>query len=108
MSNYNNNDTATLLKQALKELKKSKDSVTRLEKERHEPIAVIGMGCRLPGSANSPEKLWELLQNGVDAITDMVDQRWNNDEIYDPNPEAVGKLYTRGNGLVDDVDLFDA
>lgn len=108
MSNNNNNDTATLLKQALKELKKSRDSVARLEKERHEPIAVIGMGCRLPGSANSPEKLWELLQNGVDAITDMVDQRWNNDEVYDPNPEAVGKLYTRGNGLVDDVDLFDA
>jgi acyl transferase domain-containing protein/acyl carrier protein len=108
MSNNNNNDTASLLKQALKELKKTKDSVQRLEKEKHEPIAVIGMGCRLPGSANSPEKLWSLLENGVDAITDMVDQRWNNDEVYDPNPEAVGKLYTRGNGLVDDVDLFDA
>lgn len=108
MSNNNNNDTATLLKQALKELKKSKDSVQRLEREKHEPIAVIGMGCRLPGSVNSPAKLWTLLENGVDAITDMVDQRWNNDEVYDPNPEAIGKLYTRGNGLVDDVDLFDA
>ena len=57
MSNNNNTDTAKLLKQALKELKKSKDSVQRLEKEKHEPIAVIGLGCRLPGGANSPERL---------------------------------------------------
>lgn len=104
----NNNDTASLLKQALKELKKSKDSVQRLEKEKHEPIAVIGMGCRLPGGVTSPDKLWSLLENGVDAITDMVDQRWSSDQVYDPNPEAVGKLYTKANGLVDDVDLFDA
>ena len=107
MSN-NNNDTASLLKQALKELKKSKESVQRLEKEKYEPIAVIGMGCRLPGGVNSPEKLWQLLENGVDAITDMVDQRWSSDQVYDPNPEAVGKLYTKANGLVEDVDLFDA
>ncbi|RLU00286.1 type I polyketide synthase [Ketobacter sp.] len=108
MSNNNNTDTAKLLKQALKELKKSKDSVQRLEKERHEPIAVIGLGCRLPGGANSPERLWELLQNGEDAIVDMVDQRWVGDDFYDPDPEAVGKLYTKANGLVDDVDQFDA
>ena len=108
MSNNNNTDTAKLLKQALKELKKSKDSVQRLEKEKHEPIAVVGMGCRLPGGANSPEKLWEMLKNGEDAIEDMVDQRWIGDDFFDPDPEAVGKLYTKANGLVDDVDQFDA
>ncbi|MGB1060040.1 MAG: type I polyketide synthase, partial [Ketobacter sp.] len=108
MSNNNNTDTAKLLKQALKELKKSKDSVQRLEKEKHEPIAVIGLGCRLPGGANSPERLWELLENGEDAIVDMVDQRWVGDDFYDPDPEAIGKLYTKANGLVDDVDQFDA
>lgn len=107
MSN-NNTDTAKLLKQALKELKKSKDSVQRLEKEKYEPIAVIGLGCRLPGGANSPDKLWELLKNGEDVIEDMVDQRWVGDDFFDPDPEAVGKLYTKANGLVDDVDQFDA
>lgn len=108
MSDRNSTDTAKLLKQALKELKKSRESVSRLQKERHEPIAVIGLGCRFPGSANSPQQLWELLQNGEDAIVDMVDQRWMADDYYDPDPEAVGKLYTKANGLVDDVDQFDA
>ncbi|CBL44578.1 Erythronolide synthase, modules 3 and 4 [gamma proteobacterium HdN1] len=107
MSN-NNNDTALLLKQALKELKKSKESIKRLEKEKIEPIAVIGMGCRFPGGVSNPDELWKLLENGADAITDMVDQRWSSDQVYDPNPEAVGKLYTKANGLVEDVDLFDA
>ncbi|MCP5018763.1 MAG: SDR family NAD(P)-dependent oxidoreductase [Ketobacter sp.] len=108
MSNNNSTDTAKLLKQALKELKRSKDSVQRLEKEKNEPIAVIGLGCRLPGGANSADKLWQLLENGDDAIVDMVDQRWVGDDFYDPDPEAVGKLYTKANGLVDDVDQFDA
>ncbi|MVF11049.1 SDR family NAD(P)-dependent oxidoreductase [Ketobacter sp. MCCC 1A13808] len=108
MSTSNATDTAKLLKQALKELKKSKDSVSRLEKEKYEPIAVIGLGCRLPGGANSPEQLWDLLDKGGDAITEMVDQRWIADDYYDSDPEAVGKLYTKANGLVDDVDMFDA
>ena len=90
-------DTGKLLKQALRELKKSR-----------EPIAVIGMGCRLPGGVSSPEQLWQLLENGDNAITDMVDERWNGDEFYDPDPEAIGKLYTKANGLVSDVDQFDA
>ncbi len=107
-SNNSNNDTAKLLKQALRELKKSKDSVQRLEKEKYEPIAVIGLGCRYPGGANSPERLWEILQNGEDVITEMVDQRWSSADVYDPDPEAVGKLYTKANGLVDNVDQFDA
>ena len=112
MSDNNNTDSANnnakLLKQALKELKKSRESVSRLEKEKHEPIAVIGLGCRLPGGANSPEQLWDLLKNGEDAIEEMVDQRWTADEYYDPDPEAIGKLYTKANGLVSDVDQFDA
>ena len=38
-----------------------------LEKRQREPIAVIGMSCRFPGDANTPELFWELLKNGVDA-----------------------------------------
>ena len=106
--NTKNNDTAKLLKQALRELKKSKDSVQRFEQERYEPIAVIGVGCRFPGGANTPERFWEILENGEDVITEMVDERWSADDLYDPDPEAEGKLYTKASGLVDNVDQFDA
>ena len=108
MANESKTDTNKLLKQALRELKKSKESVARLQKEKHEPIAVIGMGCRLPGGVGNPQQLWQLLQNGENVITDMVDERWNGDEFFDPDPDAVGKLYTKANGLVKDVDQFDA
>ncbi|MCY7285254.1 MAG: hypothetical protein LH679_17865, partial [Cyanobacteria bacterium CAN_BIN43] len=42
-----------------------------------EPIAIIGIGCRFPG-ANNPEAFWQLLRNGVDAITEVPSDRWDN------------------------------
>ncbi|HET8707002.1 MAG TPA: type I polyketide synthase, partial [Pseudomonadales bacterium] len=107
MTNGANSQTADLLKNALRELKTTKKRIEELERKAHEPIAVVGMGCRFPGNADSPEKLWELLENGVDAIVDMKDERWVADDFYDPNPEAAGKLYTKAVGLVDSVDQFD-
>jgi acyl transferase domain-containing protein len=56
-------------------------SVKNSEKE---PIAIIGMGCRFPGDANSPEAFWKLLRDGVDAITEVPEDRWNLDNFYDP------------------------
>ena len=47
-----------------------------LERAKHEPIAVVGMGCRFPG-ANNPEEFWQLLQDGKDAVTTVGDGRWN-------------------------------
>jgi acyl transferase domain-containing protein/acyl carrier protein len=72
-----------------------------------EPIAVIGMGCRFPGSANSPEAFWELLRNEVDAITEVPAQRWDVDAYYDPDPAAPGKMNTRWGGFLDAVEEFD-
>ena len=37
-----------------------------------EPIAIIGMGCRFPGGANTPEALWQLIHNGIDAILSLI------------------------------------
>jgi len=105
MSNENNK--SAVLKKALLELKRTKSKLQRLEKDASESIAIIGMGCRFPGGVNSPEKLWDLLNNSVDAIVDMDRERWDADSIYDPNPETPGTLYTKANGLVDDVDQFD-
>jgi len=75
-----------------------------------EPIAIIGMGCRFPGGANHPDLYWELLKNGRDAMIKIPPERWDIDKYYDPNPDALGKTYTRMGGFVTDVNpkTFDA
>ncbi|MFI5649556.1 guadinomine polyketide synthase module 3 GdnG, partial [Kitasatospora sp. NPDC051705] len=71
-----------------------------------EDIAIIGMSCRFP-SAGGPEAFWELLRGGVDAITEVPADRWDMESLYDPDPAAPGKLYSRHGGFVADVDRFD-
>ncbi|AOX01784.1 beta-ketoacyl synthase [Moorena producens PAL-8-15-08-1] len=71
-----------------------------------EPIAIIGIGCRLPG-AKTPEAFWQLLRNGVDAITEVPPERWDIDTFYDPSPATSGKMYTRWGGFVEQVDRFE-
>ncbi|WP_317618986.1 polyketide synthase [Laspinema olomoucense] len=73
-----------------------------------EPIAIIGIGCRFPGGANSPEAFWKLLRDGVDAITEVPEDRWNLDNFYDPEGAKPGKIRTRWGGFVDKIDEFDA
>jgi acyl transferase domain-containing protein/acyl-CoA synthetase (AMP-forming)/AMP-acid ligase II/NADPH:quinone reductase-like Zn-dependent oxidoreductase/acyl carrier protein/NADP-dependent 3-hydroxy acid dehydrogenase YdfG len=73
-----------------------------------EPIAVVGIGCRFPGSANSPDALWELLLAGVDAITEIPRDRWDLEQWFDPDPNTPGKMYTRWGGFVDHIREFDS
>ena len=78
------------------------------EQARSEPVAVIGMACRLPGGADSPDAYWRLLRNGTDAVCDVPAERWDIDAYYDPDPAAAGKMCTRRGGyLRERVDLFD-
>jgi acyl transferase domain-containing protein/acyl-CoA synthetase (AMP-forming)/AMP-acid ligase II/acyl carrier protein len=69
-------------------------------------IAIIGLGCRFPG-ANNPEAFWELLHQGMDAITEVPASRWDIDSVYDPNPNVSGKMNTRWGGFLEHVDQFD-
>ncbi|MBW4696825.1 MAG: polyketide synthase [Aphanocapsa lilacina HA4352-LM1] len=73
-----------------------------------EPIAIVGMGCRFPGGAENPERFWQLLRDGVDAIGDVPPERWNLADLYDPDPGAPGKTCTRRGGFLEQVDRFDA
>jgi myxalamid-type polyketide synthase MxaB len=75
---------------------------------KKEPIAIIGIGCRFSGGANSPEAFWKLLRDGVDAITEVPSDRWNLDNFYDPEGTKPGKIRTRWGGFVDKIDEFDA
>ncbi len=85
----------------------SQNNRKSLQAEIVEPIAIIGIGCRFPGEANSPETFWNLLQNGVDAITEVPEDRWNLNKFYDKNREKPGKIYTRKGGFIKNIDQFD-
>ncbi|MCX5612933.1 SDR family NAD(P)-dependent oxidoreductase [Streptomyces sp. NBC_00047] len=73
-----------------------------------EPIAVVGLGCRLPGGIETPDALWQSLLDGVDAVREVPRDRWNADEWLDPDPRAPGRMTTRWGGFLDDVAGFDA
>ncbi len=72
-----------------------------------ESIAIIGMGCRFPGAPN-PRAFWQLMCNGIDAITEVPTDRYDVDAIYDPRPATPGKVMSRMGGFLDQVDQFDA
>jgi acyl transferase domain-containing protein/acyl carrier protein len=72
-----------------------------------EPIAVIGIGCRFPGGANSPREYWQMLLNETDTIREIPPDRWIADDWYDADPQAPGKMNTRWGSFVNDVDRFD-
>ena len=82
--------------------------VDALEGSAPEPLAVVGLGCRFPGGADSPAAFWELLRRGDDAITEVPRDRWDVDAYYHPDPDMPGKMATRFGGFLHDVDRFDA
>jgi len=98
----------TPIKRALLELRDARARLDALERQRSEPIAIIGLGCRFPGGAHDPESYWRVLRDGVDTIREIPRERWDADALYDPSPEAPGKMATRWGGFVEDVDQFDA
>ncbi|MBJ7338424.1 sulfolipid-1 biosynthesis phthioceranic/hydroxyphthioceranic acid synthase [Mycolicibacterium sp.] len=71
-------------------------------------IAVIGMGCRLPGGIDSPAGLWDALMRGENAVTTVPLDRWDAEEYYDPEPGVPGRSVSKWGAFLDDVAGFDA
>jgi acyl transferase domain-containing protein/NADPH:quinone reductase-like Zn-dependent oxidoreductase/NAD(P)-dependent dehydrogenase (short-subunit alcohol dehydrogenase family)/acyl carrier protein len=78
------------------------------KREVDDPIAIVGIACRFPGHVKSPEQLWQLLIDGVDAITPFpADRGWDAEARIDLNADRPGTISTRGGGFIDGHDLFD-
>jgi acyl transferase domain-containing protein/acyl-CoA synthetase (AMP-forming)/AMP-acid ligase II/surfactin synthase thioesterase subunit/acyl carrier protein len=70
-------------------------------------VVIVGMACRFPG-ADDTEAFWRLLCDGVDAISEVPAERWDNALFYDPRPAIPGKVNTKWGGFLSGIDQFDA
>jgi acyl transferase domain-containing protein/acyl carrier protein len=86
----------------------STQQVLRASVDRPEPIAIVGIGCRFPGRVNGPEAFWQLLCDGVDAITEIPSDRWSIPSFYNREAGTPGKTNAKWGGFVDGIDKFDA
>ncbi|QNP67916.1 amino acid adenylation domain-containing protein (plasmid) [Streptomyces genisteinicus] len=97
----------TYLRRTTSALLKAEEDLSAERAARTEPIAIVSVGCRLPGGVDTPEDFWRLLSQGEDA-TGALPARWDGLDLYDPDPDAVGKSSARAGGFLADVEGFDA
>ena len=94
-------------------LRKIDDLTARLEiaeKADTEPIAVVGMACRLPGGVSTPADYWQLLHDGVSGVVRVPEDRWDADAYYAEDHTRPGKICNREGGFLTSwrPDEFDA
>ena len=65
-------------------------------------VAIVGIGCRLPGKVHGADQLWDFLLARGDGIIEVPADRWSLDRYYDPDPDMPGRMYTRSGGFLQD------
>ncbi|GEM38800.1 hypothetical protein NN4_33190 [Nocardia ninae NBRC 108245] len=97
------------LRKAIADARDARKRVREVEERDREPIAIVGMACRFPGGVRTPDDLWRLVDDGVDAISEFpTDRGWEDlADLFDTDPDKAGKSYVRHGGFIDDVTGFD-
>ncbi|MBN0049282.1 SDR family NAD(P)-dependent oxidoreductase, partial [Streptomyces actuosus] len=97
------------LKWVTADLAETRSRLQELESRGDEPIAIVGMSCRFPGGVRSPEDYWQLLSDGVDAISAWpTDRGWDTEALYDPDSRRQDGSYVREGGFLTGAGDFDA
>ncbi|WP_257927036.1 type I polyketide synthase, partial [Amycolatopsis iheyensis] len=96
------------LKRATADLRETRRRLREVEEASREPIAIVGMACRFPGGVRTPEQLWRIVADGVDAVGEFpADRGWDLAELHDPTSTRPATSYIKTGGFLDDVADFD-
>ncbi|MFE0059822.1 SDR family NAD(P)-dependent oxidoreductase, partial [Streptomyces sp. NPDC059003] len=109
MSQDSNDDRLReYLRLATGELQQTRRRLREVEAREREPIAIVGMACRFPGGAVSPEGLWDLVADGRETVGEFpTDRGWNLDGLYDPDGTGEHTSYVNRGSFLADAGDFD-